>query len=330
MFLKCDFCGDCLAKCMYIDFDQKEGAREFERLVNGERVDWLRECITCFACNEYCTKGAKPFDLILERLEELGDYANPKILAAFQKNFAPKGEFKTPEVSEPVISLCTIEPNMPFPIQGKLFDGLSIVKGRHFFCNVIFPHLGNETIMREGIQSLVDKYTSLGVDEIIFMHDDCYSLMAGVAPKYGIELSFRPIHIFEYLLNYLKNHEKDVKPLNMKVAYQRPCASRLTPWKEPMQDEIFKLIGVERVARKYDRLDSLCCGQDLKGILKRGKKFPGYQDINIRDAKDNDAEAMIFLCPMCLDALSYKCGEAGLKTYMISDLCLLALGETLG
>jgi ferredoxin len=109
---------------MYIDFYQKEGAREFERLVNGERVDWLRECITCFACNEYCTKGAKPFDLILERLEELGDYANPKILAAFQKNFAPKGEFKTPEVSEPVISLCTIEPNMPFPIQGKLFDGL--------------------------------------------------------------------------------------------------------------------------------------------------------------------------------------------------------------
>lgn len=124
MFLKCDFCGDCLAKCMYIDFDQKEGAREFERLVNGERVEWLRGCITCFACNEYCTKGAKPFDLILERLEELGDYANPKILAAFQKNFAPKGEFKTPEVSEPVISLCTIEPNMPFPIQGKLFDGL--------------------------------------------------------------------------------------------------------------------------------------------------------------------------------------------------------------
>jgi len=124
MFLKCDFCGDCLAKCMYIDFYQKEGAREFERLVNGERVEWLRECITCFACNEYCTKGAKPFDLILERLEELGDYANPKILAAFQKNFAPKGEFKTPEVSEPVISLCTIEPNMPFPIQGKLFDGL--------------------------------------------------------------------------------------------------------------------------------------------------------------------------------------------------------------
>jgi len=60
------------------------------------------------------------------------------------------------------------------------------------------------------------------------------------------------------------------------------------------------------------------------------KKFPGYQDINIRDAKDNDAEAMIFLCPMCLDALSYKCGEAGLKTYMISDLCRLALGETLG
>jgi len=327
--LKCDFCGDCLARCMYIDFDQEQGAKEFECLARGEKPEWLKECITCFACNEYCTKGAKPFDLILERLEQRGDYVNPKLVATFQKNFAAKGEFHPPEIRKPVMSLCTIEPNMPYAIEGRLFDDLNIVRGRHFFCNVIFPHLGNESIMRDGLQSLVDKYASLGVDEIIFMHDDCYALMAGIAPRYGIELSFRPIHIFEYLRNYLKAHRDDITPLNIKIAYQRPCASRYTPWKEPMLDEIVKLIGVERVERKYDRKDSLCCGQDMKGIVKRGQKFPGYQDVNIADAKEHGAEAMAFLCPMCLDALGKKCQKAELRVFMVSDLCRLALGEKL-
>jgi Fe-S oxidoreductase len=183
--------------------------------------------------------------------------------------------------------------------------------------------------MRDNIQTLVDKYASLAVDEVIFLHDDCYSLMADVAPKYGIELSFRPIHIFEYLLNYLEDHKTAINSLNMKIAYQRPCASRMTPWKEPMLDEIFRLIGVERVARKFDRKHSLCCGPDMKGLVKRGKKYPGYQDLNIKDAKDNAAEAMIFLCPMCHDALSSKCKEAGLRTLMVTDLCRLALGEEL-
>jgi hypothetical protein len=38
---------------------------------------------------------------------------------------------------------------------------------------------------------------------------------------------------------------------------------------------------------------------------------------------------MAFLCPMCLDALGSSCRDAGLETLMVSDLCRLALGETL-
>jgi hypothetical protein len=35
MFLesRCDFCGDCLTKCKYIDFDRQQGAGEFAKLV---------------------------------------------------------------------------------------------------------------------------------------------------------------------------------------------------------------------------------------------------------------------------------------------------------
>ncbi len=326
---RCDFCGECLARCQYIDFDKEQGSKEFERLVKGQDVGWLKKCITCFACNEYCTKGARPFDLILKRMEEKGDYIDPDLFSLAQNMVTPKGEFRPPEIKGPVMSLCTIYVNMPWAFQGQLFDGLTLVKGRHYFCNLMYPHMGNETLMRQGLKSLVDKLASLGTDEIIFVHDDCYSAMTDSASQYGIDLPFKPVHIFEYLLNYLKGHKDKIKPLNMKVAYQRPCASRLTPWKDPMLDEIFKLIGAERVARRYERENALCCGQDMGGLQGRGDKYPEYKTLNIKDAIDHGAKAMGFLCPLCLDALYKKCIESGLKTYMISDLCRIALGEKL-
>jgi hypothetical protein len=140
---------------------------------------------------------------------------------------------------------------------------------------------------------------------------------------------FKPVHLFEHLLRYLKAHPEEVRPINLKVAYQRPCASRYSPAKEPMLDEIFGLIGVTRVDRKYDRLEALCCGQALKGFMKRGERYPEYQQLNIKDALAHGAGTMVFLCPMCLDALYKPCKDAGMETYMISDLCRLAIGETL-
>ena len=51
-----------------------------------------------------------------------------------------------------------------------------------------------------------------------------------------------------------------ITKLNKKIAYQRPCISRYAHDLEPMLDELFQVIGVHRVARKYDRQDALCCG----------------------------------------------------------------------
>ena len=325
---KCDFCGECLARCAYMHFDLKSGAAAFKKLVLKGEADWIKKCITCFACNEFCTRGARPFDLILEHMEKRGDYVHPKLFAAMVERFSVKDEFKPPQAkASRVLSVCTIEGNLPRKADGILFEGMPVVKGRHFFCNVIFPHLGDETRMREGLKPLVDRYASLGCDEVVLLHDDCYALLAGIAPQYGIELPFKPVHIFEFLRDRLKEKRGAIRPLNITVAYQRPCASRLTPWKEPLLDEIFALIGVTRVHRIYDRENALCCGQDLKGFAKRGERFPAYQDENIRDARASGARAMVFLCPMCLDALGAKCTEQGLTTFMITDLCRQALGE---
>ncbi len=330
---RCDFCGDCLAKCHYLDFDNETGGDAFQKLVRGEKQDWLYDCVTCIACNEYCPKDARPFDLILQRMEEAGDFTDPKLKAQMADRFKAEGEPRPMEPKDRVMSICVMDGSMPWAIQGSLFQELPILKGRHYFCNVLFAHMGDESIMRDRLQGLVNNLAKSGAKEIVFVHDDCYALLAGMAPEYGIKLPFRPVSILEYLAEYLKEHPDRITKLNMKVAYQRPCASRYTPEKDHYLDEIFSLIGVERVARKYDGVNAICCGVELAGpnlkLFPRGKNFAPFQEKNIQDARDHGAEAMVYLCPMCFRTLNKQVRGAGMSNYMISDICRLALGETL-
>jgi heterodisulfide reductase subunit B len=125
----------------------------------------------------------------------------------------------------------------------------------------------------------------------------------------------------------MKARQGEVKKLGMKIGYQRPCASRYTPEKEPMLDELFDLIGVERVARRYDRTDALCCALPL--LFRDMERMGEIQAKNLDDAQDAGATAMTFLCPVCIRGLGTDATARGMDIYMISDLCRLALGEEL-
>jgi hypothetical protein len=53
------------------------------------------------------------------------------------------------------------------------------------------------------------------------------------------------------------------------------------------------------------------------------------QNKNVKDMVDHDAEVCIFNCPMCKDTLERKVTAKGMKSYFISDLARIALGESL-
>jgi Fe-S oxidoreductase len=98
-------------------------------------------------------------------------------------------------------------------------------------------------------------------------------------------------------------------------------------------NEIFDLIGVTRMKRQYEGEDALCCGVEVAGpglkLFPRGKNYEPFRVKNVEDAKASGAEAMVYLCPMCFTILNKKVREAGMKNYMVSDICRLALGEEL-
>jgi heterodisulfide reductase subunit B len=143
--------------------------------------------------------------------------------------------------------------------------------------------------------------------------------------EYGVEVPFKIVHIIEYLLDQVKKNVDRVKPLGLRVAYQQPCASRYSPWKDEWLDELFEFIGVERVKREYDREWAMCCGSPV--VPRDRERADAIKLRNIGDAKEHGAQAMAYLCPICVLSLRKRAAAAGMDNHHIIDLVNKALGH---
>ncbi|MCK4239668.1 MAG: (Fe-S)-binding protein [Candidatus Lokiarchaeota archaeon] len=334
MFLKdrCTVCGVCLMECPYLAYSEEKAKEEFKKLIDGEPTPITAECITCAACNMFCPEGANPFDLINDRQEETGTFkvTNEWIGMMKMASKLPSKIIKG-DPEKPIMNLCSVGDILPGVIEGQLFDGMTLLKGGDYFCYFGWVHAGKPSMVSENAQIFVDNLAKIGAEEIICYHDDCYAMLTNKVKEFGIDLPFKPIHILEYLRDYVKEHNDQIKKLNMKVAYQQPCASRYAfEENDKILDELFELIGVERVDRKYDRIDAQCCGGVIAVMLNLGKEESNkWRMSNIMDAKEAGAEAMVFLCPLCVLPLRSRAKAQGLEPYIISNLVRLALGEKL-
>jgi len=329
---KCTLCGECLMKCYYLAYPENKAKEEFQKLINGETSPVTSECVTCAACNMYCPEGANPFDLINVRQEETGTFKIAKrTLKMFEMGIKTPSKIIKGEPDKPVMSLCLFGDMLPGVFDGQLYDGLTFLKGGDYFCWIGMVHMGRPSLVnKQNIQTFVDNLASSGAEEIILFHDDCYATLANKVKEFDISLPFKPIHIIEYLRDYVKAHQDQVNKLNMKVAYQQPCASRYTFEKDIILDELFELIGAERVKRKYDKEGALCCG-GVQASMENvsAEEENSWRMKNIMDAKEARAEAFIFICPLCIMGNRGRAKAQGMEPYILSNLVRVALGEEL-
>jgi len=329
---KCNFCGICLERCPYSEFTKEQCADEMRKLIKGETTRITSECITCYACNQFCPTGANPFDLILRRIEEqrgnFGSLAYYNHVAVVDLPSVSPSEVIWGKPGKPAINGSIFADWIPHQFEGQMFEGLTFLKGGDFDAKLYWEHAGRERPFREILPKKLENIARIGVKEVICPNPDDYTAATTKAMEYDVYVPFKPIHIVEYLLGYLKEHAGQVKKLNIKAAYQLPCASRYYPWVEEWRDELLKLIGVERVQRRYDRESQICCGANF-GATRGYEAFKENANRNIEDMKGAGAEALVMECPMCTSNLRDMAKEAGLEPYIISNLCRLALGEEL-
>lgn len=325
---------DCLTRCQWIEFSNIDEARiEKNKMINGENSRVLSECVTCFACDEYCPYDSHPFDLITELQEKFNSLPiNPDILENTITRFAPHKDLRLKEIdpNKPVLNKCGFSKINENKMKGQIYDDLQYVSGLSFFCNLMYHHYARDSVIKERAPIIIENIKKQGIKEMICYHDECYGFYASYCPRNNIELpaDFKAIHIYEYLYNYLKDHESDIKKLNMKIAYQRSCSNRFISDVDKWVDKICELIGVERVGRKYDRENALCCAGIFATLGKQSLVRKTLNE-NINDMVEHNAEACVYNCPMCMQSLGSKVERKGLKNYILSDLCRLALGESL-
>ena len=328
---KCADCKavSCLVKCQYMDFKDKDKAKaEWQKVVNGEDSVVLHDCVTCYSCEEYCPFGNHPFYLIVERQEEKGILPQSRPITKQAINMTTaQGRFQIGKPEERALSCCAI-PRLNTLAVGELFEDVlpSWVLGAEFFCQAMFLHFARMSVIKENLPKIIDNIWNQGIREVTFLHDECYGTFTHLAPAYGIEVPFKSIHYFEHLYNKLKELKDEIKPLNVKAAYHRNCSARLVPQTDHFVDDIFGLIGVERVKREYDRENALCCG----GLIFTSIGYDAGYDVqkrNMDDMERFDAEYCVFNCPACWDPLAEKVARRGIKPIHIIDLCKLAIGE---
>jgi Fe-S oxidoreductase len=320
--------GDCLVKCQYMDFNKNEAIAEMVKVYKGEDSTVLHNCVTCYACEEYCKRGNHPFYLITERRQEKGILTAPRAITNQWINIGePRGKFKLGDITKKVLSFGFM-PELIQLTRGRLFDDVmpSYIFGQEFFCNVVYIHFANTAIIKERLPVVIDNFRKLSVEEVVCMHDECYGAFASLAPAYGMEVPFKPIHYFEYLYNRLNTLKNEIRPLNITVAYQRPCSSRLSSDKHHFVADIMQLIGADLIERTYQDENALCCGE-MFGMLTGYDLRHDVQRRNLDDMVEHRAEYCVFNCSACQNAIATKVAKRGIKPIHIIDLCRMAIGE---
>lgn len=320
----CTLCGDCLVKCQWQDVTRSQAKEWQKEMIEGRHTPALDHCITCYACNERCPNKANPFDLRIELQEKFRSKVPEDVVKATEAHYIFTGQLRETPKAKRIMSVCTHEKTEAAILQGELYN-LPRVGGKAFFCWGLFGHMGAVSVQKRNTQILVDRLAQTGAEEVVCFHSECYSVLAGAAPSLNIDVPFRPVHLAEYLVEYLKANRSRIKPLNLAIAYQRPCSARLVPDKEDVIDELFELTGARRVERKYDRDQALCC-TSVKLMYNMGDTRPDRQK-NIEDAKNAKAQAMVYFCPVCRDMLADVCTEQGMPLVFLSDIARMALGE---
>ena len=319
---------DCLMKCQYIHLEKEAAREEMLKLVRGEDSSVLKDCVTCYACEEYCPRGNHPHYLINERREQKGIFTAPRPITNQWINMTEmQGKPMVGKVKDQALSCCFI-PFLAELAKGEIFRELApaMVFGAEFMCPAVHTHFAKMSVVKKRLPVVIENFVKLGVKEVICLHDECYGTFTSIAPAYGFEVPFKPVYYMDYLLERLESLKGRIRPLHIRAAYQRPCSNRLIPQKHGLIKAILDKIGVEVPDRTYKDENALCCAEVLRAVSGY-KLADDVQQRNIEDMLSAGAEYCVFNCPACQTSLSEKVAQKGLKPIHLIQLCEMAIRE---
>ncbi len=342
----CQRCGTCFEQCPFLQLPIESAKEEISRLIDKRKSRLiLKNCASCSYCNLVCPTGSRPYNLIreirLERSREKGVRSMVLITEEMPHNLMSialeieaeekkrdLNRYENPTKSDTMFYVgCGIPYCFPDLAKTKLFGKLPIIGGMKFCCGGYVHSSFGETEARIKGLELLNKFKEVGVEKLITFCPGCDSMIKGVYPSIIDDFNIEGQTIIDYLIEKYHEGEFTIKnKITQRIAFQDPC-----PWRnldKKIYDgprEFLEIIGAEVVEMKHNKEKSLCCGAPLS--MRNRSLATDIAKGKIAEAEYVNADSIAHICTGCLSALSYHATERNIKSYYITELAQMAIGE---
>ncbi|MFX0027811.1 MAG: heterodisulfide reductase-related iron-sulfur binding cluster [Candidatus Hermodarchaeota archaeon] len=357
----CDLCGECLHQCPVLQLPLDVAREEIKRLIEGTKSEFaLSKCNTCFSCNFYCPQNANPYQLILERWNDL-----------YKKRGAPPlYKFVCPTETPNIWQLLNIFLSKQERIwinnwmnyRPKPEDNLLIIGNyTHLFPFIIggsklleyfkpvdlIDHWeGGAYLYQGGYLDLVQKiakkcnadFETWGVLNIAHTLDAVQYIFSEVHQKeMKVDHNRNFINFNEWILSSLETGKILIpNKLDITVTIHDNCYSKASEgkyWDPPRK--ILELCGCGIKEMEHIRKDSLCCGFGAGASWVKNFSIPfdiiseGHK--KFKEAEATGADALISYCGGCIYLLWATRELIGSKVdiFHIIEIVRMAMGEQL-
>lgn len=343
----CQRCGTCLEECPFLQLPTERAKKEISKMIetrNSRKI--IKNCASCSYCNTICPTGSRPYELIreirLRNYSENGVRCTSLITEEIPYNLMSIGleidtetkkqdlrKYENPLKSDEMFYVgCAIPYCFPDLAKTKLLEDLPLLGGMKYCCGgYVHSCFGKDEALIKGLE-LIEKFKEIGVKKLITFCPGCDVMIRGIYPSIIDDFKLQGQTIIDYLIE--KYHEGKLiikNKINQRITFQDPC-----PWRgldRKIYDgprEFLEIIGAEVVEMKHNKEKSLCCGAPLS--ISNRTLGSNIAKQRISEAEHANAEAIAHICTGCLTALSNSATEKNIKSYYITELAQMAIGES--
>lgn len=208
----------------------------------------------------------------------------------------------------------------------KLNLDFSVFGEQEVCCGSVAMRTGDRKAFNIVATKNYELFKKTGAKTIVTSCAGCYRTLKKDYADHMEDLGITVYHTIEFLNNYIKENNIQLKNLGFNATYHDPCHTgrHMGLYEEPR--ELLKKVA-NLTEMKTIKQSAKCCGAG--GGLKKG--FPELAleiaKSRIEEAEETDAEILVSICPFCYRNLSdaIKARDSNLKMIDLTELINQAL-----
>jgi len=164
-------------------------------------------------------------------------------------------------------------------------------------CGSVLLRTGQRKAVSELIKANLEQINDTGASSVVFSCPGCYMTVSRDYPKFGEKLEFQPVHISEFVLDYLSDFQ--LESIEAKATYHDPCHLGRACQIYEAPREVLKAVCTNYVELGTSKEAAKCCGAG--GGMRSA--FPELADklalARLKEVTNTGSRLLVSACPFC-------------------------------